>query len=373
MAVDPGMVDMILGTFRNMAAEIKEKKMEGEAVDQMNAVLAQMEGLASEMDDLAAYSTRLANDGLFTKFSEFYGRALASGSSENGESNDDDLMARTLKAYEDSLVELKKNPEHAHIVGVVQRVVDLGKSGLSYPVFLRKAEEEGAFLGLNSPHAGPVIAYDIYCAQKMRTVERLPMLQEIQAKWNELVAKSAFGYANPLEFELARQRIEWEHEPSLIRWSAIETRWERLIEMMVDWVDSFTSFAPYDSRWVDPGGSRAKTMENIQRTQECNPGRLKVREDIFAEYFGLQWDDIFTHETYRAQIESKMLWYSDESVALVRDAYPLCQPGGRPTAEHIKRAEDIHAGQRFKRSDMPTAEELSPMPFAQFLEQHMSA
>lgn len=368
MAVDPGMVDMILGTFRNMVAEIEGKKITGDAVDNMKAVLSQMEGLAKEMDDLASYSTKLANDGLFTKFSEWYGRALASQSS--GSSSDEDLMARSLKAYEDSLNYLKKQPEHAHIVPVVQRVVDLGRSGVSYPVFLRMAEEEGAFMGLNSPHAGPVIAFDIHCAERMRTVERLPMLLAIQAKWKELVARSPFGYADPLEYELARQHIEWQHEPALIRWKAIEDRWDRLIELVIDWVDSFCSFAPYDARWVDPDGNRAKTQLNIERTQECNPGRLKVREDIFYEYFGLRWNDIFTHETFVAKLKNKMIWYSDDSLALARDAHDRCLPGGKLEADHIRRAEDIHASKRFKRPDMPTSEELTPVAFAEFLKSY---
>lgn len=369
MPVDPGMVDAILGTFRRMADQLKEAGNDSEDARQCYAVLGKMESLAREMDDLSAYSTKLSVDGLFTDFSTAYGRALAQNPSVNGESSDDALMANTLKAYEDALIELKSNPSHAHVVGPLQEVVDKAKSGLSYPLFLKECEEKGLFLGLESPHAGPTIQYDIYCAK----ISFRPLDQEMyERQWEvyqALVARSAFGYPDPVQWEIARQKVEWEYEPRQILWKAIEDRWDRMLDMVHDWVDSFCSFAPYDERWAGMGGvnSRAQTQKNIERTQECEPGKLKVREEIFYEYFGLAWDDIFEHPTFNNQQQSGLLWYSDEAVDFLREVHTVMKPGARPTAAMIGRAEAQHESKSYIRKNGPSAEEMSPMPFPEFL------
>ncbi|MCB1170213.1 MAG: hypothetical protein KDK25_07760 [Leptospiraceae bacterium] len=369
MPVDPGMVDTILGTFRGMARELKEAGNESEDAQQCQSILQKMESLALEMDDLGAYSTKLSVEGLFTEFSTAYGRALAQNPSVDGNSGDDQLMANTLKSYEEALDRLKDDPSHAHVVPALQAVVDRARSGLSYPLFLKECEEKGLFLGLDSPHAGPTIQYDIYCAK----ISFRPLDQKMYEKqweaFQELVNKSAFGYPDPVEWEITRQRIEWEFEPEQALWKAIEDRWDRMLDMVHDWVDSFCSFAPYDDRWCGMGGvnSRAQTMKNIQRTNECEPGKLRIREEIFQEYFGLGWDDIFSHPTFLNQRDSGLLWYSDEALDLIRDVHEIMAPGARPEASLIERAEKQHESKSFIRKTRPTAEEMSPMPFPEFL------
>jgi hypothetical protein len=103
-----------------------------------------------------------------------------------------------------------------------------------------------------------------------------------------------------------------------LRWKALEGRSPGSIDRACDRLGSFCSFAPYDTRWIDPDGNPAKTLLNIERTQECHPGKLKVREEIFFEYFGLRWNDVFTHETFVSKLENTMICYSDESLALAR-------------------------------------------------------
>ncbi len=371
MPVDASMVDAILGTFRTMSQELKDKGIDTPDAKAAHDVLQKMEDLAQEMDDMTAYSTKLGVDGLFTDFSNAYGKALAAGAAESssGDQSDDQLMATTLKAYEDALNTLKENPANAHIVPTVQRVVDLGKSGMSYPLFLKACEEEGVFLGLDSPHAGPTIAYDIYCYELAHQPAHVRMYKKMQEVYNQLVEKAPFSYPDPVEWEINRQKIEWQYAPELALYDAITDRWERLLTMVDDWVDSFCKFAPYDDRWAGMGGtnSAAITQKNIERTQECDPGRIKVREDIFKEYFGLGWNDIFSHETYTTQLNARLLWYSDERLDFLREVHEVMKPGGRPTPEMIAQAESMHDDGSKRRKDCITAEDMKPMPFADFL------
>ncbi|MCB1172546.1 MAG: hypothetical protein KDK39_03220 [Leptospiraceae bacterium] len=371
MAVDPGMVDTVLGTFRGMAGQLKDAGNESDAAKECLAILAKMEALALEMDDLGAWTTKLSTDDYFVDFSTNYGQALAQNTTVDGDSSDEQLMQNTLQAYSDSLTELKKFPGNAHIWPAVEKVIELGKSGLSYPLFLKECEERGLFLGLNSPHAGPTIQYDLYCAEiSFRPLDREMYTKQLAA-YNALVAKSAFGYPDPVEWEITRQKIEWEYAPRQAQWKAIEDRWDRMLDMVQDWIDSFCSFAPHDARWAGMGGvnSAAQTRKNIERTQECEPGKLKVREDIFQRYFGLGWDDIFSHETFRNQLESGLLFQSDEALQLIRDVYPQMLPGQNPSSDLIARAEAQHSSQGYLRANRVSAADMQPMPFPEFLQE----
>ena len=377
MPVDKSTADSILDTYRNMLRDVDGRGLEGEAVDKMRAVLDRMEALAQELDDVIEFTTRLSTENLFVDFSNYYGKALMAASGQNStgkEPTDEELLKQTLAAYDESLQTLEAEPAHAHIVPIVRKVVDIGRSGVSYPEFLRICEVEGVFLGLNSPHAKPVIEYEIYCAKLGHRPLEVKMRTEVLEMYERLVARSAFGWPDPLEYELARQKIEWAYEPEMIKWKMIEDRWDRMLSLVHDWVDSFCSFAPTDARWAGMGGanSRAVTMRNIKRTQQCNPGRLKVREQIFHDYFGLQWADIWTHPTYRNQYAARMIWYSDACLDYIKAAYDLCVPGGRPSDDLIAQAEKLYSSGAFKRADMISAEEMRPMEFAQWVQKYVS-
>ena len=368
MPIDKDMADAILGTFRGMARSLKEANNESDAAKQCQDCMAKMEKLALEMDDLGAFSTKLSVDGLFTDFSTSYGRALASTQSKvNSDSSDAQLMANTLRAYEDALNVLKENPSNAHIVPVVAKVVEMGKSGLSYPLFLKECEQQGIFLGLDSPHAGPSIKYDIYCCEVgFRPLDKEMYAKQLEA-FEKMADRSAFGYPDPVEWEVSRQKIEWDFAPRQARWKAIEDRWDRMLGMVHDWVDSFCSFAPFDERWVDQGGNQAATLKNIARTQECTPGELQVREEIFNEYFNLTWTDIFSHETFINQVNARMLWFSDEMIEFIKEIRPVMKPGAKPTGAMIGKAEAIHNSKSYMRNDRITADEMKIMPFVDFL------
>ncbi|MBE7439615.1 MAG: hypothetical protein HS115_14255 [Spirochaetales bacterium] len=349
MPVEKSFVDSMLGVYRNMLAELKAKGSSGPVFEKAVSAMVRMEQLALELDDVMEFSTRLSTENLHLDFSNAYGRALGEIMAKSSGNTDEAMMAQTLKAYEDALEKLKKEPSHAHIVPVVQKVVDLGRQGLSYPVFLRTCEEQGVFLGLESPHARPSLRYEIECAEIMGLKLEKERAEKILAAFEAMVARSAFGYPDPVEYEIVRQKIEWEFEPRINRWNAIVSRWDRMIEMLQDWTDSFTSFAPTDSRWA--GENILQTRENIAFTQECNPGFFKVREKIFTSYFGFDFEGVFEHETFLHQREARLITYSDELIDLCRKVYPHCRPGQKPPADLIQKAEELHHTGRWRRAD----------------------
>lgn len=341
MPVDKSMVDPSLNPFRGMMKEIDDKKLTGKDVDEMRSALTTMERLAEEMDDVVSYMTKLTTENLFLKFSNAYGKVLSKAAQSSAPTDDAGMMRNTLQQYENSLTHLKKNPDHAHLVGPVQKIVDIGKSGVSYPVFLRMCEEQQLFEEMKNGSQKPQLEFDLHVAQVMGDPIREAMYKKMLDTYNAMSARSKIGLADHFEFSLARQKIEWEYAPEIARWKAIVERWDKMHDMVLDWIDAHCSFAPTDARWIDPSGDRSKTLLNIRRTKECNPGRLKVREDIFREYFDLSFDDVWNHPTYLAEQKASRIYASDERIECIKKAYPHCKPGGAPPADVISKTEAI--------------------------------
>lgn len=117
MPIDKMISDPMLGTFRAMAQEVKDKGLEGEAVDNMVATLNRMEQLAEENDDLNQFNAQLVTEDLFNKFSQHYGAALASQAeaSSNGDGGYDDagLLQQTLDALRDAVKRIRDSKEQA--------------------------------------------------------------------------------------------------------------------------------------------------------------------------------------------------------------------------------------------------------------------
>ncbi len=164
----------------------------------------------------------------------------------------------------------------------------MGKSGVSYPVFLRVAEERGLFKAMEGTVVvRDVIFEEIEFAKQSFLPLHVKMHEEKLAAFDVLAARSSLGIPDSFEFGLVRQKIEWRYEPEIIRRKECINRWEKLLDLVYDWADSFCSFARYDERWADLRGMKF-TERNIRRTQECVPGFLKVREKIFDDYFQLK-------------------------------------------------------------------------------------
>lgn len=350
MPIEKYLVDSILNPFRAMMKDVEDQKLTGEAVENMRRVLDTMERLAQEMSDLASYSTKLSTDNLYLDFSNNYSKALAATAASKtfGKMQDDTtLLKQTVSQYEVRLKMLKKDPESYTLWPPLEKIIHIGKSGMSYPIFLKMCEEQGLFEEMKDGRPRPVIEFDLHVATVMFDPVRKEMYEKLLKEYDALSKKHPLGLVDPVELEMLRFRVQHEYEPKINQWEAIVFRAGKLLDIVIDWLDSFTSFAPFDERWADPT-SPAKTKENIAFTQECGPGIFKVRENIFQEYFDLTWDDIFTHEMYRNEVTAARIWYSDERIALAKATYPHMQPGKSPPKELIAESETLKKENRLR-------------------------
>ncbi|MGC9517154.1 MAG: hypothetical protein ACP5C3_05590 [Methanomicrobiales archaeon] len=352
MPIDKNIVDSILDTYRNMLKEVEGKAV-GESYEKMKETLQRMESLALEMDDLAAYTAKLTTENLFVEFSNAYSNVVSSMVKDEYSKGggDDFLLQKTLQSYENAINTLKENPGSEKLIEPIKELIDLGNSGVSYPVFLRISEEKG----LNKALEGNMVVrdailQDVEFAKFMHLPVEIEMHQEILEKFDYLSSKSVFGVPDSFEFNLKRQKIEWEYKPLINKWHMIIRVWEKMLENVYDWLDSYGNFAPHDDRWLDMRGE-SFTRENIIRTKECNPGIFQAREKLFYDYFKLKWEDIFEHESFLNEYNARRVWYSDETLELIKKAYSYCKPFQNPPEDLIKKAEEIYAGKRYKRPD----------------------
>lgn len=353
MAIDKNFSAAMLGSFRTMMQECINKNASGKAFDEMKNALAAMEKYAQEMDDLAAFSAKLTNEDLFIKFSNAYSEVLSGMAKQNSSSDtsDETLMQQTLAAYENSVKSLENTPNAHLIIPVIQEVIKLGKSGITYPVFLRICEEKGwnkAMEGSLLTREG--LLQDVAFAEIFELHLDLLKAKELLEKFDEIATRSAFGVPDSTEFSLERFKIDWKYAPLIAKWNAIEWRWNKLFDIIHDWLDSYCSFAPYDERWASLEGMQ-KTLYNIKRCQECSPGIFKQREKIFNEYFNISWEGIFSHETYLHNLKSNKIWFSDACIALIKETYPHCKPFNKPPQELIQKAEQMHNAKQVKREN----------------------
>lgn len=383
MPVDKMFVDPMLQVFRDMAAEMKKQKHSGEAFDKMIAALDRMETLAVECNDLNEFNAKLIQEGLQAKFSMHYGEVMsqaAEKSSKAGGYDDNTLMQNTLRAYEDAITrieeaekvqfenitdDVRKIKPSIRIVPVLRKIIEFGKSGVSYPEFLTKMIVEGwekAMEGVIVVRDG--IEFEIEFSKDTGMIPPYIEMHEERLKaFDEMAKKSAFGLPDSLLFSLKSQEIEHKYKPIIAKWEAIEQRWMKILELLLDWLDAYCSFAPYDGRWRTPGCSEAQVQKNIRRTKGCNPGILKQRERILFESFGMKWDDIFKHETFKFRHSSLIFPYSEERFELIKKTYPYCQPKGKPVVveeppkELIAEAEKLHSEKKVVNPNLKIAAE----------------
>jgi len=353
MPVDKAMADSILDTYRNMYLEMEEKGAEGESFQTMANALSRMEALAQESDDITDFTAKLTTENLFIEFSNAYSETISRMVKEeysNG-GGDELLLEKTLEAYENAIKTLEDHPNYELLKAPLEELIELGRSGISYPVFLRIAEEKGLYKAME----GDVVLREALISDKtfaefMHLPLEMEKCEKILKVHDKLASRSPFKVANSFEFGLERQKIDWQYTPPINHWNLVIRLWDKMLDNVHDWLDSFCSFAPYDERWADRRG-KTYTMRNIKRTQDCNPGIFKAREKIFQEYFQMGWKDIFNHETFLNEYEANRVWYSDEALDLMKKTYPYCVPFNKPDPELIREAEVIHAEKRYKRPE----------------------
>ncbi len=146
MALDPMMLNAILGTFKNMMEECKQKNLSGSDFDNMCETYSRMEQLGQEHSDMNAFSAQMMNENLYGKFSDYYGRVLSAGASNTSNSaggyDDAVLLKQSVNALKQVIESLKKNYQDAINESSGKNVMQQNQAGLD---FLERNTEKGLF------------------------------------------------------------------------------------------------------------------------------------------------------------------------------------------------------------------------------------
>ena len=358
MPIDEMMLNPMLDAFRNMAKECQDKGYTGEDMEEMMGALNRMEELGQEMDDIAAYSGKITSEGLQMKFSNAYSKVLAGAAkSEQGSAEDYDdtaLLKTSVDALKNTVTELKKAKEdqkaeaakHAKdktalevaeneievlnnndlIIEKIEELIEFGESGVNLPTFLRVQIEKGmdkATEGTAVVRKGLEYSNGWAEATKVNPYNMNIAREQLEV-FNELASKAKFEVPESLEVTLVHDKIEHQYEPDIAKWDGITDAWERIMSLMMTWAYAHMSFADK----IFPWNQMADPWPDIKRTKVTNPGEIKGRLAIFKENFGLEFHDIFSHETFvwqveNHQIDESQIWYE----TLINVIYLQCKPG----------------------------------------------
>ncbi|KRC64581.1 hypothetical protein ASE12_07260 [Aeromicrobium sp. Root236] len=343
MPVDPTMVDAMLGTFRDLLDGVRTSGSTGQDVGEMAAALAAMEALGQELSDVGEFSAKLAGGGYYQRFTDAYTRVMtaAAGGGSTGAPattpDDATLLAQSLEAYEASLSQLRSMTGQEEAIAVLEQLLALGRSGVTYPVFLRQVDEAGlneALGGTITPSRETLAAaveHSRSTGDVAREAEAIALLERRDA----LAAASPTGSVDPFTFDLERFRIAVQHAPAIALRDAVVQRLPRLLDLVIDWLDAHTTWAAHDSRFTGP--SAAETQRRIEMARECNPGFYAVRAAQFAEMFGPSpwWQ---RPELEQERAAERILW-TDARMQLALDAIPACVPMATAPPELVARAE----------------------------------
>ncbi len=346
MPIDKTQSDAMLNTFRQMVADCKAKGYSGESFDKMCRIMEEMEALAVEMNDLALFSAKLTTEGYFVNFSNEYGRTLSNVATEStsntGTYDDNALLQQTIQSYEASLKNFENHKDKELLTKALQDVIDLGKSGVNYPTFLRLMIEQG----LDKAMEGTVLnrkylVEDLVFAQKMIQPVSERKAQKILHKYDEIAAQSKLHIPNTIVFNLERFKIESDSEADMKRYNHIMHLWQTSFFDLHWWIDAYTKFAPTDERYA--GQNDTETKKNIERIKNINPGKIKATLDILEKNYQLQFNDIFKHENFDAEYRSNRFNYTEEYVKFIKeDIFPQCIPLKHAEKALIDKAESLY-------------------------------
>lgn len=384
MAIDPMMLDPMLGTFRNMAAEIHQKGLTGEVVDQMNAVLGRMEELGRDHTDFTAFSGQLMQENLYGQFSDYYGRALsAEAQAAQGDGGYDDAallkqnvdalrqaVAAIQQAYQDQLnlakshdpaqspalgraafddsVELEVLNSPDLLMAPIHELIALGEQpGMTLPRFLRLQVEQGldkAMEGTGSTRRALQLAVG-WAKANPPTPYHLERAETEQNVFEGLAAAQPFGVPNAKEFSYASDDIKRINEPKIMQWEAVKSRWEDLLYDLSHWSLSYLSCAPS----IDPWSLSGNPAKAVKRSRDTTPGLFRQRERLLHKYFGLDFMSVLKHPSFWWEVQWDYIGYSQEfATFLIERVYPQCQPFQHLDAETIQQREYFYgaAGQQ---------------------------
>ena len=370
MPIDNMILNPMLDPFRNMAKEIQDKGLTGDAVDRMLAALNRMEELGQQESDIAAFSGKMTSEGLQMEFSNAYGLALseeAKAAQGDPEDYDDAALLKTsVDALKNAVVELKKAKDDQYaeaakkakdktalevaqneidvlnkndlIIEKIEELIQFGESGVNLPTFLRVQIEKGmdkAMEGSAVVREGLVYSQGWAEASRVNPYN-IKKVNEKLASFDELAGKAKFGVPDSLQVTLADDKIDHKYVPDIALWDGIEDAWERIMGLMMTWSYAHMSFADK----VFPWDQMQNPWPEIEKVKITYPGQIKGRLRIFKENFGLEFHDIFSHQTFvwqveNHQIDESQLWYE----TLINVIYPQCKPGNLLDQETINEVE----------------------------------
>lgn len=370
MPVDKTIVDAMLGTFRNMLQECRDKNLTGENLDAMASALDRMEQLARELDDTAAYSGMLVQEGLFIKFSEQYSKLLSAAAQSTNSINtdvydekaDQQLLQNTLQAYRHAIARIKENKVQVKkrmgaaaadadvlfkdhlLIEAIDNVVVLGESGITYPRFLSQLIEKG----LDKALEGSVLTSQglQYSLDAAKATAANPFLikkeEEKLALYKRLAENSPAKVIDALPFQLGCEKIDWLHEPDIRKWNKVKQGWEKTFFWLDEWITAYCSFAPY----IEPWAAAENPKQAVKESQDCVPGKLRAWEKINQRYFGLSVNELFNHPSFIWDVEQHWMYWSQEYADfLINKVLPVCIPFQQPAPSLITLAEKMHSEQ----------------------------
>ena len=116
MPLDPMMTDALLGAFKNMVQECRDKKMSGEYFDRMCELYNHLEELTRTHDDVVAFNMQVMKEDIYVKISDCYSRLLsAQAQDQQKETGYDDtaLLKQNLNALRDAIKRIEDEKARA--------------------------------------------------------------------------------------------------------------------------------------------------------------------------------------------------------------------------------------------------------------------
>ncbi len=376
MPIDQMMLGPMLDPFKTMADDCTAKGYSGESYDQMMAALQRMEQLGQELNDFMEFSAKMTTENLQMDFSLAYGRVLSEGAKQQSNSADsyDDgaLLKQTIDALKNAVIELKKGEKAAiiearkhqtatehknlaqkeistlaktsQIIAPIEALIAYGESGVNLPTFLRVQIEKGldkAMEGSTVLREGVTYEHDFAIAAAINPYN-IAINKEQGVVFDEMANKAKFGVPNSLSITLAFDKIDHSYVSRLAKWTAIERAWEQIFSLLDTWVMAQTRFAPYIEPWVLAGSPNA-IQAAIARDKATLPGIIKERVRLLAENYGLDFTQVFTHETFIWSVTHHHFSYSQiYSELLVNTVFPQCKPNQLIDNETIQTTEQFY-------------------------------
>jgi hypothetical protein len=372
MPIDPMILGPMISPYENMINDVDSQGISNEHVDEMKACFTRMTDLAERHSDITAFMGVCMQEDLFGKFSNLYSQALTSNAQQNSSdpSNYDDaaLLKQAIDALRQSIAAIQQGQREAleeatksdnevevealdnssDIIQPIEKLITLGEQGgITYPDFLRLQIEQGldkAMEGSVSTRKGLIYSLEWAEASQI-SPHHISKYRKHLSVFDELSSKHKFGIPNSKELQWALNDVDYEFEPSIIKWAEITSRWNKILDDLHEWSLAYCSHAPFVDPWKmmqEPQKSRA-----IQKSKDCLPGVIKQRERLLLKYFAISFHDIFSHETFEWAVKTNTIHYSKEFIDFLKnEVYPTCIPLEHMPNELISERERLSKDKR---------------------------